>query len=355
MSDPLSQLLSQIKPDGWGCSLLESGLVTTQFTDPMHATVSVSLPFAGALWFSSWQQTLSPNFGHGLTISWEYHQDVATIKRHSQVSGIGGVRNIIAIASGKGGVGKSTTAVNLALALQKEGAKVGLLDADIYGPSLPTMLGCTDEHPTSTDGKHMQPVMRFGLACNSIGFLVPADEAAIWRGPMASKALSQLLHETEWGELDYLVVDLPPGTGDIQLTMAQQVPTTAALIVTTPQDIALIDARKAMAMFDKVQIPVLGVIENMSYHICSQCGHHEAIFGSGGGEAFAEEFGVPLLGQLPLHIEIRSAMDRGHPVTLDNQDNPWSLAYSKLAQRVAARLYFTGEVVPSTIYTVTQL
>lgn len=355
MSDSLSRLLSRVQPDGWGCSLLESGFVTPQFVDPTHVTVSLSLPFAAELWFSAWQKEMSLNSGDELSIRWEYHQDVATIKRSSQVPGISGVRNIIAVASGKGGVGKSTTAVNLALALQKEGARVGLLDADIYGPSLPTMLGCRDEHPASTDGKHMQPVMRFGLACNSIGFLVPADEAAIWRGPMASKALSQLLHETVWGELDYLVVDLPPGTGDIQLTMAQQVPTTAALIVTTPQDIALIDARKAMAMFGKVQIPVLGVIENMSYHICSQCGHHESIFGSGGGEAFAMEFGVPLLGQLPLHIDIRSAMDEGQPVALAEQDNPWSVAYSKLAQRIAARLYFTGEVVPSTIFTFTQL
>lgn len=355
MSDPLSQLLSRIHPEGWGCSLLESGFVTTQFADPEHVTLSLSLPFAAASWFSSWQQEMPLNGVDDLLVSWEYHQDIATIKRNSQVKGIGGIRNIIAVASGKGGVGKSTTAVNLALALQKEGARVGLLDADIYGPSLPTMLGCSDEHPVSADGKHMQPVMRYGLACNSIGFLVPADEAAIWRGPMASKALSQLLHETVWGELDYLVVDLPPGTGDIQLTMAQQVPTTAALIVTTPQDIALIDARKAMAMFGKVQIPVLGVVENMSYHICSQCGHHESIFGAGGGEAFAEEFGVPLLGQLPLHIDIRTAMDKGQPITLDNQDNPWSQAYSRLAQRVAARLYFTGEAVPSTIFTFTQL
>ena len=357
MLDALRELFAKSQPPGWKVDLYESGFITTT-ADEQNLHINIHLPFAAASWFDAWKQengeTIDSLAG-GRTVQWGYSQDVATIKRSTTTPGIGGIRNIIAIASGKGGVGKSTTAVNLALALLKEGARVGLLDADIYGPSVPAMLGCQNERPVSFDGKYMQPIMHHGLACNSIGFLVPDDEAAIWRGPMASKALAQLLNETLWGELDYLVVDLPPGTGDIQLTMAQQVPTTVALIVTTPQDIALADAKKGMVMFNKMNIPVLGVVENMSYHICSQCGHHEPLFGSGGGDRFAKTFHVPLLAELPLHLEIRASMDEGNPIALRSDGNPWTEAYSRLARVMAARLYYSGDVIPSSLFTITSL
>jgi ATP-binding protein involved in chromosome partitioning len=213
---------------------------------------------------------------------------------------IPGVKNIIAVASGKGGVGKSTTAVNLALALAAEGATVGLLDADIYGPSLPTMLGIPTGRPESADGKSLEPMDAHGIQAMSIGFLIDPEQPMVWRGPMVTQALTQLLTETRWRDVDYLVIDMPPGTGDIQLTLAQQVPVTGAVIVTTPQDIALLDARKGLKMFEKVGIPILGIVENMSIHICSKCGHAEHIFGSGGGDRMAADYGVEMLGALPL-------------------------------------------------------
>ena len=259
------------------------------------------------------------------------------------------VKNIIAVASGKGGVGKSTTAVNLALALAAEGAKVGLLDADIYGPSIPDMLGVEDQRPTSPDGTHMAPIIAHGLATNSIGYLVTEDNAMVWRGPMASKALMQLLNETLWPELDYLVLDMPPGTGDIQLTLAQNVPVTGAVVVTTPQDIALIDARKGIVMFEKVNVPVLGVVENMSMHICSECGHHEAIFGTGGAEKLAQQYHTQLLSQLPLHISLREDLDNGEPTVIRRPESEFTGLYRQLANRVAAQLYWQGEVIPEDI------
>jgi ATP-binding protein involved in chromosome partitioning len=226
-----------------------------------------------------------------------------------------GAKNVIAVASGKGGVGKSTTAVNLALALSAEGARVGLLDADIYGPSQPTMTA-TSGRPESTDGKTMEPKDQYGLQINSIGYMVSDEQAMIWRGPMASGALEQLIHQTNWRELDYLVVDMPPGTGDIALTLAQKVPLTGAVIVSTPQDIALIDAKKAVAMFDKVGVPILGLVENMAVHICSQCGHAEHIFGDGGARAYAQDKGLHFLGALPLKLDIRTAADSGTPTVV---------------------------------------
>jgi ATP-binding protein involved in chromosome partitioning len=272
--------------------------------------------------------------------------------RAQQLAAVQGIRNILVVASGKGGVGKSTTAVNLALALQKEGARVALLDADIYGPSIPTMTGTLKERPVSFDGKLMEPVMACGIKSNSIGYLVAEQDATIWRGPMASKALGQILHETRWGEVDYLVVDMPPGTGDIQLTLAQQVPTTAAVIVTTPQDVALADARKGIAMFNKVNVPVLGIVENMSYHVCSACGHHEPLFGTGGGQKMAEQYHVALLGQLPLHIDIRQHMDDGCPTVFGAPDGELSQTYLKLARRVGAELYFSAKPIATPLYTV---
>jgi len=246
------------------------------------------------------------------------------------------IANVIAVGSGKGGVGKSTTAVNLAIALQREGARVGLLDADIYGPSIPSMLGVKGQ--PSTDGEHIIPKEAHGLKVMSIGFLVPEDSAMIWRGPMVTSALQQLLGDTLWGELDYLVIDLPPGTGDIQLTLAQRIPVSGAVIVTTPQDIALLDARRAVNMFRKVGVPVLGVVENMSTHICTACGHEEAIFGHGGGEQMAKDFEIPLLGQLPLTMEIRSSLDEGKPTMVANPDSPIARSYRSMALRTAGEL-----------------
>ena len=247
------------------------------------------------------------------------------------------VKNIIAVASGKGGVGKSTTAVNLALALISEGATVGILDADIYGPSIPTMLGLSG-HPTSEDGKIMNPKVAYGLQTISIGYLIDADQPMIWRGPMATNALKQLLQETRWQDLDYLIVDLPPGTGDIQLSLSQQIPVSGAVIVTTPQDIALIDAQRGLGMFEKVNVPVLGIIENMSGHICSQCGHEEAIFGEGGGILMSQKNNVDLLGALPLDINIRKFADSGKPSVVANPDSRVAKIYQQIARKMTANL-----------------
>ncbi|MES2939621.1 MAG: iron-sulfur cluster carrier protein ApbC [Pseudomonadota bacterium] len=247
------------------------------------------------------------------------------------------VKNIVAVASGKGGVGKSTTAANLALALAAEGAKVGLLDADIYGPSLPMMMGI-DRRPESDDGQTMDPLENHGVQVMSIGFLINPDEAMIWRGPMATQALEQLLRQTNWSDLDYLIVDLPPGTGDIQLTLSQKVPMTGAVIVTTPQDIALLDARKAVAMFDKVGVPIIGVVENMAVHVCSNCGHTEHIFGEGGGKRYATERGIDYLGALPLDIQIREQADSGKPTVVADPDGKLAGIYKSMARQVAVKI-----------------
>ncbi len=252
------------------------------------------------------------------------------------------IKNTIAVASGKGGVGKSTTAVNLALALQAEGATVGLLDADIYGPSLPRMLGC-QARPDSPDGKSIEPNVCYGIQSMSIGYLVNEETPMIWRGPMVTSALEQLLGDTNWGALDYLVIDLPPGTGDIQLTLCQKVPVSGALIVTTPQDIALLDARKALKMFEKVDVPVFGIVENMSIHICSQCGHEEAIFGSGGGRQMSEQYAVELLGALPLDRSIREGVDNGKPTVAMQPDSRLSDIYREIARKTAAKLSLLGK------------
>ena len=248
-----------------------------------------------------------------------------------------GIKNIIAVASGKGGVGKSTTAVNLALALAAEGASVGVLDADIYGPSQPMMLGIRGR-PESKDGKSLEPMEGHGLQAMSIGFLIDVETPMVWRGPMVTQALEQLLRETKWRDIDYLVVDLPPGTGDIQLTLAQRVPVTGAIIVTTPQDIALIDARKGLKMFEKVGIPILGIVENMSLHICSNCGHEERIFGEGGAARMAQESGVEVLGELPLDIAIREQADSGKPTVVFDPDGRVASIYREIARRVALHI-----------------
>jgi len=247
------------------------------------------------------------------------------------------VKNIVAVASGKGGVGKSTTAVNLALALACEGASVGILDADIYGPSVPMMMGISGK-PESGDGKTMDPLENYGLQVMSIGFLVAQDEAMIWRGPMATQALEQLLRQTNWRELDYMIVDMPPGTGDIQLTLSQRVPMTGAVIVTTPQDIALLDAKKGIKMFQKVGVPILGIVENMAVHICSQCGHSEHIFGADGGKKMAAEYGMDYLGALPLDIQIRQQADSGKPTVVAAPDSDVAAIYRAVARQVAVSI-----------------
>jgi ATP-binding protein involved in chromosome partitioning len=249
-----------------------------------------------------------------------------------------GVKNIIAVASGKGGVGKSTTAVNLALALVQEGASVAILDADIYGPSQPQMLGLAGQQPQSRDGASMEPLEAYGVQAMSIGFMVDVETPMVWRGPMVAQALDQLLHQTNWRDVDYLIVDMPPGTGDTQLSLAQKVPVTGAVIVTTPQDIALIDARKGLKMFEKVNIPILGIVENMSIHICSQCGHAEHIFGTGGGEQMCKDYGVEFLGSLPLEMAIREMADGGKPTVVGAPDSPTAEIYRAIARRIAVKI-----------------
>ena len=248
-----------------------------------------------------------------------------------------GVKNIIAVASGKGGVGKSTTAVNLALALAAEGAQVGMLDADIYGPSQPQMLGISGK-PESVDGKTLEPMEGHGIQASSIGFLIDTDTPMVWRGPMVTQALEQLLRETNWRDLDYLIVDMPPGTGDIHLTLSQKIPVTGAVIVTTPQDIALLDARKGLKMFEKVGIPILGIVENMAIHVCTNCGHAEHIFGAGGGERMAKDYDVEYLGGLPLDIRIREQTDSGNPTVVAEPDGEIARAYKTIARRVAVKI-----------------
>ncbi|WP_035054040.1 iron-sulfur cluster carrier protein ApbC [Andreprevotia chitinilytica] len=251
---------------------------------------------------------------------------------------LNGVKNVIAVASGKGGVGKSTTAANLALALAAEGARVGLLDADIYGPSQPLLMGVADQRPVSPDNKHIEPIVNYGVQIMSIGFLIDPEQPMVWRGPMVTQALQQLLNDTLWDNVDYLVIDLPPGTGDIQLTLSQKVPVTGAVIVTTPQDIALLDARKGLKMFEKVGVPILGIVENMSMHICSNCGHAEPIFGEGGGAKMCAEYGVDLLGQLPLDLSIRLQADTGKPTVAADPDGQIAELYKAIARKVAVKV-----------------
>ncbi|BAK75899.1 MRP family ATP-binding protein [Pseudogulbenkiania sp. NH8B] len=284
----------------------------------------------------AFENALAP-LAEGRAVKVEVSSQIVSHAAQRGVPLLPGVKNIIAVASGKGGVGKSTTAVNLALALAAEGARVGLLDADIYGPSQPLMMGLQGRKP-ETDGKSLQPVVNYGVQTMSIGYLVDTDQAMVWRGPMVSQALQQLLNDTRWDDLDYLVIDMPPGTGDIQLTLAQKVPVTGAVIVTTPQDIALLDARKGLKMFEKVSVPILGLVENMAIHICSNCGHAEHIFGSGGAAKMTEEYGVELLGSLPLDLAIRQAVDEGKPSVVADPNGPIAAAYQAIARRVAVKV-----------------
>ena len=282
------------------------------------------------------EAALRPLAGIGRT-SINVYQKIQAHQAQRGVKLLPNVKNVIAVASGKGGVGKSTTAANLALALAAEGASVGMLDADIYGPSQPTMLGITGR-PTTTDGKSWQPMEGHGLQANSIGFLIDMDTPMVWRGPMVTQALEQLLRDTRWRDLDYLVIDMPPGTGDIHLTLSQKIPVTGAVIVTTPQDIALMDARKGLKMFEKVGIPILGVVENMALHTCTNCGHTEPIFGAGGGERMAAEYDIDYLGGLPLDIRIREQADSGRPTVVADPDGELAGIYKAIARKVAVRV-----------------
>lgn len=312
-------------------------LVTLAVTDG-HITLTLKVPFACDDELQAFAEKLLDE--HQISIIIDGQLDVIKIKKHQ----IPGIKNIIAISSGKGGVGKSTTTVNLAYALQAQGARVGILDADIYGPSIPKMLGIENEKVTSNDGKLMLPIEVNDLSAMSIGFLVDKADATIWRGPMASRAFGQLLNECAWHDIDYLLVDMPPGTGDIQLTLAQQVPVSAAVIITTPQDIALDDAAKGITMFKKVDVPVLGIIENMSYHLCNHCGEKSHLFGSGGGERLTKEFDTQLLGQLPLDISICQYADNGKSELLENSSGEIAIQYRRIAAKIAADLFHQFDV-----------
>ena len=307
-----------------------------------HPVVEVELGFPAGRWIEALKRDLEAflaadaRVGPGARV--EAGWRVVSHAVQGQLQPLPGIRNVIAVASGKGGVGKSTTAVNLALALSLDGARVGLLDADIYGPSQPRMVGLQGERPSSTDGKRIEPMVAHGIKVMSIGFLIEEEQPMVWRGPMVTQALTQLLGDTNWGELDYLIVDMPHGTGDIQLTLSQRVPVSGAVVVTTPQDIALLDARKGLRMLQKVAVPVLGIVENMSTHVCSKCGHEEPIFGSGGGARMAEQYGVSLLGSLPLDIRIREETDGGRPTVVVDPEGPIGRAYLDMARRTAARL-----------------
>jgi len=276
--------------------------------------------------------------GFALRVELVLEQAIAAHAVQRGLTPLPGIRNVVAVASGKGGVGKSTVAVNLALALAAQGARVGMLDADIYGPSQPIMLGLQGERPETRDGKKLVPLAAHGLVSMSIGFLVDVEQPMVWRGPMVTSALNQLLSDTDWGPLDYLIIDMPPGTGDIQLTLAQKVPVSGAVIVTTPQDIALADARKGLKMFEKVNVPVLGIVENMSVHVCSQCGHAEHIFGVGGGARMAAQYDVQMLGALPLDARIREDADGGRPTVVAEPASTRAAAYFALARRTAGEL-----------------
>jgi len=336
----IEQLLKTFIDPNHGVDLVTAKSVKSISIDGGHVSVKIELGYPAKSIIQSLQAAIEKhlktlpeilNLTVEVTVKIISHAVQQTLKPHPQI------KNIIAVASGKGGVGKSTTAVNLALALAAEGAVVGILDADIYGPSIPTMLGLSGS-PESHDNKTMMPKVAFGVQTISIGYLVQAEQAMIWRGPMATNALQQLLRDTNWENVDYLIIDLPPGTGDIQLTLAQQIPVSGAVIVTTPQDIALIDAQRGLSMFAKVNVPVLGVVENMSLHICSQCGHEEAIFGTGGGMDMAEINKVDFLGALPLDINIRQDADLGRPTVVADPDSRAADIYRTIARKTAAKL-----------------
>ncbi len=335
----VKNFLNSIKLDGIGQSLGAVGRVldVTLADDSVSARIELGFPAQSAHTVFTEQicNALRAEMGAS-DASVHFETRITAHAVQGNLKPVPGIRNIIAIASGKGGVGKSTVATNVALALANEGASVGMLDADIYGPSQPHMLGLVGERPVSEDGKSMLPLSGHGLQVMSIGFLVDPDQPMVWRGPMVTSALNQLIHQTQWDDLDYLIVDMPPGTGDIQLTLSQKVPVSGVVIVTTPQNIATLDARKGLVMFRKVSIPVLGVVENMSTHVCSSCGHEEAIFGSGGAARIVADFEVPLLGRLPLDARIREQTDSGTPTVVAEPESAAAEGYRNTARCIAA-------------------
>ena len=339
----LEQAVKQYRDPYLDKDLYELGAVKSlEADDAGKVTVSIELPYASKGIAGAIKELVS-NAIDGIdgveSVDVLVSQRIHSHKGQKDIQSVPGVKNIIAVASGKGGVGKSTTAVNLALALHAEGARVGILDADIYGPSIGMMLGVPEgKRPQTREEKYFVPMEAHGLQANSMAFVVTDKTPMVWRGPMVSGAVMQLLQQTLWNELDYLILDMPPGTGDIQLTIAQKVPVTGAVIVTTPQDIALLDGKKGIEMFRKLEIPVLGVVENMSVHICSNCGHEESLFGHGGGARIAEEYGTALLGQLPLHITIREQTDGGTPSVAAEPDSEVARRYKDIARRVSAEL-----------------
>ncbi len=336
----IKSVLSTIKDPHTDSSIIADGKVKNISVVDGVAKMTIALGYPAQSWISELKSAILDKVSvlEGVSdVVITVNPKVSSHSVQKGVSPISGVKNMIAVASGKGGVGKSTCSANLALALSAEGAQVGVLDADIYGPSQPRMLGVRGK-PQSKDGKSMQPVFSYHLQTMSIGFLIEEETPMIWRGPMVTQALEQLLKQTAWIDLDYLIIDLPPGTGDTQLTLAQRVPVSGAVIVTTPQDIALLDARKAYKMFEKVEIEVLGVVENMSVHICANCGHQEHIFGVGGGKRMAEEYGIRYLGGIPLDMRIRSDSDNGRPTVVSDPDGEISQVYKKVARTMAARL-----------------
>jgi ATP-binding protein involved in chromosome partitioning len=337
----LEQLLATVIDPACGLRLSETGARVRVASDGGQAAVALTLGYPLAEdGIASLREAVAEALGAMPLASFEVGRRIVAHAPQPNVVPSSRVRNILAIGSGKGGVGKSTTAVNLALALAADGARVGVLDADVYGPSVPMMLGLSGR-PDSPDGKAIEPMRAHGIEAMSIGLMVEQDTPMIWRGPMATSALTQLLEQTLWGGeagLDYLIVDLPPGTGDIQLTLAQKIPVAGAIIVTTPQDVATLDARKAVKMFEKVQVPVLGVVENMAVHVCTHCGHAEHIFGEGGGERMAARYGIPLLGSLPLELAIREQGDAGLPVVASAPDSAAARAYRATARAISAQL-----------------
>ena len=337
LESEIKQRLATYTDPYLGCDLVEAGaFIGVQEIDG-RPTVQIELGFPVERYGDELASALTQHFADHDGIAFDISAKIVAHETQKGTKPLPEVRNIIAVASGKGGVGKSTTAANLAIALSQEGGKVGVLDADIYGPSQTRMLA-SEGRPESTDGKSMEPRISYQLQTMSIGNLIEEDTPMIWRGPMVTGALEQLLNDTNWRDLDYLVVDLPPGTGDIQLTLCQRIPVSGAIIVTTPQDIALLDARKGLKMFEKVNVPVMGIVENMSIHICSQCGHAEHIFGSGGGDSMAKQYDVDLLGSLPLDIQIREGVDSGRPTVAIQPDSAIADSYREIARRVAAKL-----------------
>ena len=334
------QLLARVNDPNTGQDLVASGQVRGIGIDGGKVAVELVLGYPAKSWHAALAEMAEAALRIDPAILGASVSVTSRVQAHrvqQQLSPLPGVKNIIAVASGKGGVGKSTTSTNLALALVAEGARVGILDADIYGPSIPRMLGLSGR-PESPDGKRIIPMRAHGVQTMSIGFLIEEDTPMIWRGPMTTQALQQMLSDTMWDDLDYLIIDLPPGTGDIQLTLCQRVPLSAALIVTTPQHIALLDARKGLKMFEKVEVPVLGIVENMAVHVCSNCGHAEHIFGSGGGARMSEQYDVPLLGSLPLDIRIREQADGGMPTVAAQPDSALAAAYRDIARKASGRL-----------------